>query len=400
EEGYLAACTSKENPSAIIMKKIDVYGKTVKNNGQDANVGISSYKFSEEGPNYLVDSVSCIDFVETEDGSCVVLASLSLRKEGADKNSDNPDDFAENNFLFTYNFDTASVVKEKTFNIDKYTPYNLSFNSLTEAEEGVFLASGFAYNFEEGEEPGQEIILFHDLLFRFDSNSGNVKLYIPEDDFTDYTESVLERKISSVFYNAKDNSYYATEIFDFDSSYKSSVVYKSRLLKFDTSLNLQEVLLEKENMLFSSITGSSSTGEYYIAGENYASGVQKGLMISFSNIENGKLLNEPYLYKYDLKSYAWFDSVCICGSNIVVSGSASSKRNEGELPIVVAYNKKGELQWANTNYSDYTEAKSCFSTSIGTYLIHLTGKSNAGNYSTIVSADLLGADTGNKGILE
>ena len=210
----------------------------------------------------------------------------------------------------------------------------------------------------------------------------------------------MERKISSIFYNAKENAYYATEIYDFDSSYKSSVVYKSRLLKFDTGFNLEEVLLEKENMLFSSITGSSTTGEYYIAGENYVSGIQKGLLISSSNIADKSLSKEPSLYKYDLKSYAWFDSVCICGSNIVASGSASDIRNGGELPIVVAFNKKGELQWANTNYSDYNEAKNCFATSIGTYLIHLTGKSNAGNYSTIVSADLLGADTGNKGILE
>ncbi len=402
-KGYLAAFSSKKQPNAILMKDIDVYGNTL-------DTYSAGFLLSNENP-YDLKELSMIDFIEAADGSSVILGSAYCEKK-----DDNSDWYIDNHFL-KYDFTTRIFSFQK--NISQYIREHVEFeinetkyknpftyfspdrqNTLIEYEDNKYALSGCAY-LKIKDDDDSFNYYYYSLLILLDSENSSEpieKIYVSNQPSTN-----LEQVASSIFYNKKDSCFYVTEYYDWDPRYKSSIPYKSRLLKFDSNLENKTVVLDEENMLFLGITGDSSTGKYYITGENYSTSGQKGVLISSSNVTAGEKLKSSDYSLYFAKgySYAWFNQVCICGNNIVACGAASSKPNAEELPIVVAFNSKGELQWQNTDYSGYTSAKSCFATSIGTYLVNLVKTEDKEiKACAIVSADLLGKATGNVAVLQ
>ncbi len=406
-DGYLAACSSKKFPYAVIMKKINAYGETT----VSKNVGIQ-----EDGNGYKVVSIECKDFLEAEDGGCVMLCNLTVRPKTYEENGtiyniqadDDSHDFREW-YIWKYNFDTASLV----FSLDiSSTMHNnggsiVDFsngnqNTFIEISNGVYVLAGLAISVDN-----EDNRIIRDLLLKYDSNTKALSFKYPYSAYLTATDDDRENLVlcstTSLFYSKKDDCIYATDFYDWYTAYDAPAgtpQYISRIKKYSTDLNELGTVCQQENALYFAINGNPETGRYYVCGEVCESGkILKGLLISSSNISDGKVTKSSS-YKVDNFSYSWFSNVCICGTNIVASGYAAKERTSKDLPVVVSFNADGDLQWENTAYTNYNSALSCFATSIGTYLIHLKGENGSGaEFSTIVSADLLGNDTGNTAAL-
>ncbi|MCR5400489.1 MAG: hypothetical protein K6E78_02715 [Treponema sp.] len=404
-EGYLAACSSKSYPYAVIMKKINAYGQTV----DSRNVGIE-----EDGSGNKVLSISCQDFMEAADGSCVMLCKLTVRPKTYEDENGQIQNVTESDgdtfdldewFLWKYNFTTARL--DFSLNLSSSLQKNGealvdfsngSQNILIELSDGVYALAGLSVSFDS-----EENQIINELLLKYDSDSKNLSIKKPYSATLIATDEAGENLVicgaSSLFYSKKDDCIYASDFYNWYTAYDApsgEPQYISRVRKYDTDLNLVETVCQQENALYLAINGDSVSGKYYVCGEVCESGkILKGLLISSANIKDGSV-SKSYSYKTDNYPFAWFSNVCICGSNIVASGHAASKRDSQDLPVVVSFSPDGDLQWENTAYTNYKSAPSCFATSIGTYLIHLKGvNSNGQEYSSIVSADLLGNDTGN-----
>ena len=200
---------------------------------------------------------------------------------------------------------------------------------------------------------------------------------------SNYMEQGIEEMMTSAFFDGT-NVYACGYMFDFDYS-SSAQIHKSVVYKFDFQLNDVTQVYSAENTLLFGIDGTAD-GNWCCCGEFTDTGsILKGCFVTNAIIENEK--TTCYVGP---KSYTWFTQLCIYNNNIVLCGQSSNNMagTDSSMPVIVSFDKTGNLQWENNSAEEYSTALNCIPNSIGTYIVQLY---NSTNHSLcFASADLLG----------
>lgn len=381
---------------SFYVKQLDVYGNDKYFSAQAIKKSSERTCYNEDGSvktdangnpvkkTYPVKKSSVLDMIQTKDGNILLVIEILFTEDVLGDNTEhilykfNP---ATGDPIFVY-YDAQFIGENKTLFFREGVQ-----NRIIESAPDVYALAGMVLDYDYG------VIspYFAEIKVSVADKSASWKPLT----YINPVSDGLETAFTSIYFDGTDYIVCGFEGFngEYNGAIHKGVVYK---IKSDFTY---EKLYEKDRYLFLCIDGTSSS-KYYICGEEWADvgGRLYGCYLSADMISKNEM---PRRYSsLSNKTYCWFNQLCAYSGKVILSGQSSESRDglTGSEPMVVCFDTKGELQWENHNFSQYTTAFSCFSNAIGTYDLFLVGKDSKGENikQKIVSADLLGNDTGVK----
>lgn len=360
-DGFVVAGTLRNDTKSIAFLNIDSYGNEKLWN---------TIEFKDSNERQL-KQISVIDFMEDYDGSFVML----LQRKEVDQDGD---EFI-NSVLLKYCFLTNTLHWTYSFEDSKglYLFRKDSRGKIIPVAQDKYCIVGGYLNFQDG--------TMHHVITMLDCSARDSieKKEWVRGTGSNYMEQGIEEMMTSAYFDGT-NVYACGYMFDFDYS-SSAQIHKSVVYKFDLQLNDVTQVYTAENTLLFGIDGTAD-GNWCCCGEFTDTGsILKGCFVTNALIENEK--TTCYVGP---KSYTWFTQLCIYNNNIVLCGQSSNNMagTDSSMPVIVSFDKTGNLQWENNSAKEYSTALNCIPNSIGTYIVQLY---NSTNHSLcFASADLLG----------
>ncbi len=348
KDGVVVISTGTNQPNVIQCDMYDKYGN------------VSSSGTMQYGSDCTIDVYDCI-----EDGyGSVVMLLQSQKADGATAH------------LVSYDFDSKVLSFDYTFDTEYVWVFRKNMqNSIAMIDDDVYAVVGGKVD-DEG--------AMSSFIMKIDDSGSEIVVTPAYSDVTTDAMSGVQTMFTSVYYDGTD--FYACGYENCDFQYNDSNIHKGVIYKISNDLQNMEKVYTKDKTLLFGIVGKDN--HYWACGEYADSGnILKGCLVSDST-------NDMQIFTADL-SYHWFNQIAVSGDKLLLCGPTSQNRDGSgtAYSVVRAVDKTGEVEWSNT-FEDYSDALSCIPNGIGSYIVQLNN--SVDNKTVIVSADLLGNNTGKK----